>query len=128
MLVLREDFKKGVRGQVRANGLEGKARLRFAFHPEVDRWNFMAPRHDGAGQIELAVELERPRLNRQSALGGAGLRRLVHDAHLDAELGQPERQNKARGPRANNQNIATRHLAPLIVFAWKIRHGNGHKA
>ena len=47
----------------------------------------MAPRHDGVGEIELPIELERARLHRKRARRGAGTGGLVDDAHFRAGFG-----------------------------------------
>ena len=110
VLVLREDFEKGIGGQILADGLEGKPRRRFALHPQIDRGNLVAVLHHELGEVELPVEFEGTRLNRQSTRGRAGLRRLVDDAHLDAELGQPQRQDEAGRAGADDQNVAVHHV------------------
>ena len=69
----------------------------------------MAALDHGVGEVELAVEFERARLNGQGARGRAGLRRLVDDAHLDAELGEPERQDETGRAGADDQNIRIHH-------------------
>jgi hypothetical protein len=70
----------------------------------------------GVGKVELAVEFERPRLNRQGPRGGPGLCRLVKDAHHDPELGEPERQDQPSETGTNDQNLTVRHfvLYPLV--------------
>ena len=87
MLVLGEDLEEGVWRQVRANRLERQARHGLALHPEIDGRNLVASRHNGVGEVQLAIEFERPRLNRQGPRGGPWFGRLVDDAHLGAELG-----------------------------------------
>src|ERR1700756_431618 len=88
VLVLREDLQKGIGSQILANGREGEPRLRFALHPQIDRGNLMAMLHYEVGEVELPVEFEGTRMNRERARGRAGRCRLVDDAHLDAELGE----------------------------------------
>ena len=44
-------------------------------------------------------------MNRERARGRAGLNRLVDDTHLDAELGEPERQDETGRAGADDQNI-----------------------
>jgi hypothetical protein len=109
MLVLGEDLEEGIGRQVRADRRERQARNRLAFHPEVDSGNLVASLHNGVGEVELSVEFEGPRLNRQGPRGGPGLGRLVDDAHLGAKLGQPERQHQTRRTSADDQYIAASH-------------------
>ena len=87
MLVLRKDLQERIGRQVRTDALKRQARRRFALHPQIDGGNLVPMFDDGVGEAELAVEFERPRLNRQGPRGRAGLRRLVDDAHLNPELG-----------------------------------------
>ena len=67
--------------------------------------------------VELAVEFERPRLNRQGSRACAGLCRLVGDADFHPELTQPERQGQAGGTGADDQNVAVHHFV-LRSSAW----------
>src|SRR5439155_18772123 len=110
MLVLWEDMQEWIRREVRADALEGQARRRFALDPQIDRRNLMAMFDHGVSKVELAVELERPRLDRQGSRGCAGLCRLVDDADFHPELSEPERQDQARGTGANDQNVAVLHF------------------
>src|SRR6516162_11246788 len=87
MLVLRKNVQERIGGQILADGLEGEPRLRFALHPHIYRRNLVAMLDHEVGEVELPVKFEGTRLNRERARGRAGLRRLVDDAHLDAELG-----------------------------------------
>src|SRR6266496_1045937 len=106
MLVLREDLQEGVGRQVRADRLERQACRRLTLDPEIHRGNPVALLDHRVGKVELAIEFERSRLNRQCARGGTGLCRFVDDAYLDSELGEPERQNEARGAPADDQDVA----------------------
>ena len=87
MLVLGEDLEEGIWRQVRADRLEKQARRRLALHPEIDGGDLVASLHNGVGEVQLSVEFERPRLNRQGPRGGPRFGRLVDDAHLGAKLG-----------------------------------------
>ena len=95
MLILREDLQEGIGGQILADGREGEPRRRFAPHPQIDCGNLVAMLHHEIGEVELPVEFEGTRMNRQRPRGHAGLRRFVDYAHLDAEPGEPERQYQA---------------------------------
>src|SRR5262245_43934302 len=66
----------------------------------------MAALHDRLGEIELTVKLKRARLNRQRTRGRARFTRFIDNTNSDAELGKPERQNKACGPGTDNQYVA----------------------
>ncbi len=47
----------------------------------------MTSLYNGVSEVQLLVEFERPRLNRQGPRGGPWLGRLVDDTHLGAKLG-----------------------------------------
>src|SRR6202043_2413407 len=50
-----------------------------------------------------------------------GLRRLVDDANLDPELGEPERQDQSRGAGTDDQNVAAHHLVlSSSTFEYRI--------
>jgi len=55
--------------------------------PEITGKDAMALCNHGLGEVELPVELERARLHGERARCRSGLRRLVENAYLDAELG-----------------------------------------
>ena len=115
MLVLRKDLQEGIGRQVRADG--ARTAMRAAASPFTHRLTAgtLWPRGDhGLGEIELPVELERARLDRQRPRGRAGLGRLVDDAHLDAELGQPKRQDEAGRAGADDQNVAIQFCPPTL--------------
>src|SRR5579871_1637095 len=89
VLVLRKDMQERVGCQARADIFEFEMRHRLAFDPEIDRRHLVSTRDHGLGEIELLIELERARLNREGARGGAGLGGVVDDADLDAEFRKP---------------------------------------
>ena len=66
----------------------------------------MRPLDDGVGESELTVEFEGPRLDGERARGRARRIGSVDDPDLRAELGQPQRQNETRRPRADHQDVA----------------------
>jgi hypothetical protein len=68
--------------------------------------------HHEVSEVELPVELEGARMNGERARGGARFRRLVDDAHLDTELGEPKRQDEAGRAGTDDQNI-TMHCVPV---------------
>src|SRR6266481_731265 len=110
VLVLREDLQEGIGGQIFADGLKGKSCRRLALHPQIDRRHLVAMLHHKVGKVELAVEFEGTCLNRERARGRAGLRRFVDDTHLDAEPGEPERQDEPGRAGADDQNISVQHF------------------
>ena len=122
VLVLREDLQEGIGGQILADGREGEPRRRFALHPQIDRGNLVAVLHHEVGEVELPVEFEGTRLNRQGARGRAGLRRLVDDAHLDAELGEPERQDEAGRSGTDDQNVTVHCVSVLNRRSRAVGH------
>src|SRR5262252_6656349 len=105
MLVLREDLQERIGRQVRADLFKRQARCRFSFYPQIDRRDLVAMFDYSVGKVELPVEFERPRLNRQGARGRAGLCRLVEDADLNPELAEPKRQDEAGGTGPDDQNV-----------------------
>ena len=109
MLVLGKDLQEGVWRQVGADLRERDACPPIALDPEADGGNLVPVGEHEIGEIELAIEFEGPRMNGEGAGGRAGLGGLVDDAHLDPELGQPQRQNQAGRSGADNKDIAARH-------------------
>src|SRR5262245_49238427 len=130
MLVLREDLQESVGSEIRADLFERNARSGFALDPEPDGRDLVTARDNEIGEIELAVEFERARVDGERTRRRAGLGRLVDDAQLHSELGQPEREDETSGPGADNEDIAPRHVllhddvfAPLGRNLFKIRPG-----
>src|SRR5215475_4402377 len=110
MLVLRKDLQESVGCQIRTDLRERNARPGFALDPEPNGRDLVTARDNEIGEVELAVEFERARMDGERTRGGAGLRRLVDDAQLHAEVGQPEREDETSGPGADNEDIAPRHV------------------
>src|SRR5262249_7528237 len=73
MLVLRKDVQEGIGRESRADLLKRDARSRLALDPQPDGRDLVAARDHVTGEIELAIELERSRMDRQCAGGRAGL-------------------------------------------------------
>ena len=67
MLVLWKDLQERIRRQVRANGFEGQARFRLTGYPQVHRRDLMTAVDHDVCEIQLPIELERPRLNCQGS-------------------------------------------------------------
>src|SRR5262249_19624980 len=79
------------------------------------------------GEIELAIELERSRVDRQCAGGRAGLRGLVDDSWLRAELDQPQREHQTRGPSADDQHVRAGHIFLHLTLFAEDRNMGGQK-
>src|SRR5690348_2764334 len=109
MLVLGKGVKERIRRDAGADILEGDTRLLPALHPEIDGWNLVAAADDGVAEVELAIELEGPRVNGECAGGGAGSGGLVDDSDLYSKLRQPERKHEAGGTGADDKDIAASH-------------------
>src|ERR1700722_208914 len=121
MLVLGKDLQEGKGRQIGAALLDGDARPRLAFDPKSDGGNLVTAGTHEIGEVELAIELEGPRMHGQGAGGRAGLGGLVDDADPDPELGQPERQDQAGRSGADNQYVAAHHsfLLPAgFIVNW----------
>src|SRR5262245_10560730 len=116
MLVLRKDLKEGIGCQIRADLLEVNPRPRFAFDPQADSGNLVSPLDDDLGEIELAIKFESARVDGECAGRHARLGSLVDDAWFCSELGQPERENQACGPGADDQYVAARHVLLLRIL------------
>jgi hypothetical protein len=67
-------------------------------------------RDNEIGEVELAIEFERARVDGERTRRRAGLGSLVDDAQFHSELGQPEREDETGRPGADNQDIAARHV------------------
>src|SRR5207302_2091951 len=105
MLVLRVDEPVRIWTPACAQGSELEVRDLPRSGPEV-RCRKHETRFDHlAGETELAIELQRPRLHRQSARGGPGLGRLVDDANPDAEASEPQREHEAGRTGADDENF-----------------------
>ena len=107
---LRRVAQERIGREARADLLERDARPRFALDPEPDGRDLVAARNHVTGEIELTVELERSRVDRQCAGGRAGLCGLVDDSGFRAELGQPQREHQTRGPSADDQHVRAGHI------------------
>src|SRR5215475_10839525 len=110
MLVLRENLQESGRSEIRADLFERNARPGFALDPEPNARDLVTARDNEIGEVELAVEFERARVDGERTRRGAGLGSLVDDAQLHAELGQPEREDETGGSGADNEDIAPRHV------------------
>ncbi len=120
MLVLGKDVEERVGGKSGADVLESQAGLLLAFHPKVDGGDLVTQGQDGVGEIQLAVELEGPGLDRQGSRGRAGLRGFVDDPARYAEPGQPQSQDEAGGTGTHDQNVAVfRHTRVAPTYGPK---------
>ncbi|MNL11656.1 hypothetical protein D3C87_1324980 [compost metagenome] len=117
MLVLGIDFEECVGCQALANRAQRQARHGFALDPEVRRSDSMTVLHHGLAEVELAIQLQRPRLHRQRPRRGAGARRLVDDPHADSQFAQPQRQYQSGRAGTDDQDVATVH-GPVLLDVW----------
>ena len=95
MLVLWKYLEKWVRRLIGPDRLEGHTGGLLALDPQIDGRDLVAGFDDRVGEIELAIEFERARLDRKGARCRAWLRRPVNQSHLNAKLGEPQRQDEA---------------------------------
>src|SRR6516162_7587779 len=102
MLVLGKNLQESVGRQIRADLRERNARPGFALDPEPNGWDLVTARDNEIGEVELAVEFERARVDGERTRRRTGLGSLVDDTQLHAELGQPEREDQTGGPGADN--------------------------
>ncbi|VVO38618.1 hypothetical protein PS718_05588 [Pseudomonas fluorescens] len=126
MLVLREYFDERVGRQALADAVQRQLCDRFAIDPEVCRRDLMTVAHDGLGQVQLPIQLQRSRLHRQRPGSGARCGGLVDDAHLHAQFAQPQGQHQPGGAGADDQDIAAVHgcvLLLLVEQVWIRRRG-----
>src|SRR3546814_16556503 len=113
--VLRIDQQKGVRRQSVTCRTERDARFLPAFDPQVDGRIFLPGRHDLVGNIKLAVEFQRSRLNPHGPGCGARTRVLIYDPNFQAFLDQPQGKNQSGVSGAYDQNIMTFHNAIMVT-------------
>ena len=109
MSVLRKDEREGVWSQSFSDALEGNARNPVPTRPQIEFLDLDSARDDCVVKPNLVIELQRARLHGERAGSGAGLRGLVDDSHLDAELRQPEREHEAGRPGAGDQDGLVTH-------------------
>src|SRR6185312_16951802 len=108
MCVLGIDQYVGVRADAGAHGTEGRVGDAAAGDPEIGGFDLAAGGDHGGGEVHLGVELEGAGLHAESAGVGGGGGQPVHDAHLDAEPVEPQRQHQAGGSGAGDENFARR--------------------
>jgi hypothetical protein len=132
VLILRKDQHEGKRAQPPAQVGKDDPRRMLAARPQVDRREFQAQPDDLVGEPELAIELERPRVEHQGPRGGARLGRLIDDPDADPEALQPQRQDQAGGSGPDDQDLrlgarvgwspplgrtGRRHAKPIVIIA-----------
>ena len=126
VLVLRKYFEERVGRQPFAHPAQRQARYRFALDPEVGRRHAMTALYHGVDKVELAVQLQRPRLHRQRPGCGAGCRCLVENPHADPQFAQPQCEHQPGRTGADDQYIATVHAPVLpgrLAQVWFRRGG-----
>ena len=80
------------------DSFKGQSRRGLTLHPEIDGGNLVASLDNGVGEAQLAVEFERPRLNRYSPRGRPRLARLVDDRTLAPSLVSQSARTRPVGP------------------------------
>ncbi len=84
--------------------LEGHTGGLFALDPQIDGRDLVAGFDERVGEIELAIEFERARLDGKGAGRRARLRSPVDQSHFHAKLGEPQRQDEAGGACPHDQH------------------------
>jgi len=118
MGVLRKDERERVWSHSFSGALQWNLCGSVATRPEIEILDLDSARDDGVIESNLVIELQGTRLHRERARSGTGLRSLVDEPNLDAESGQPEREDEAGGPGAGDQNLGRLHVsmrASLVV-------------
>ena len=105
VFVLRVDEAVRIRALALAECAELDVRHLLRPGPEIRPRKLEAGLDHLAGETELAIELQRPRLDRQSAGGRPGLGRPVDDADPDAQPGEPESEHEARRTGADDEDF-----------------------
>ena len=112
MLVLWVDEPVWIGAPAHAQLAELDVRRLPGSGPEVRCGEHQPGFDDLIGEAELAVELQRARLQRQRARSGAGLGSLIDDAEPDAEPGEPESEDEARRAGADDEHFGV-HASDL---------------
>src|SRR5439155_25518787 len=105
VLVLRVDEPVWIGAPAQAQLAELDVRGLPGSGPEVRCGEHQPGFDDLIGEAELAIELQRARLQRQRARSGAGLGSLIDDAGPDAEPGEPESEDEARRAGADDEHF-----------------------
>jgi len=105
VLILRKNQQVRKRAQTLAHFPEDGTRRLPAGHPEICRDYPPATFDDGVGEADLAVELERPSLHGKRARRRPRFRSLVDNPHAHAEPRQPQGQDQARRPCADDEDV-----------------------
>ena len=113
VLVLWEHEGEGKRTQAGAEIAEYRARAPLAGDPEAHRRHAVPAVDDRAGQMDLAVELERARLNGERPRSRAGLCRTVDEADRDFQVRQPQGEHQAGGSGADDEHGSIGHEMPF---------------
>src|SRR5207249_10098622 len=105
VLVLRVDEPVRKGAPARAQAAEVEVRGSSASGPEICCGEHQARFDHFVGDTELAVELQRPRLNRQRTRSGPWFGRFVDDADPDAEPGEPESEHQTGRAGADDEDF-----------------------
>src|SRR6266545_6631127 len=101
--ILRVHQRKREWREAFAQSRQRQMRSSLPTRPEIHAWNLYTTFNQRFSEIDMLVELERPRCNSDGARGRSRFCGLIDNSYRDAELAQPERKHKARRSRADNQ-------------------------
>ena len=121
VFVLRKDQHVRERTDARSDIAECRAGHLSARRPEIDRGHRTSTGDDGVGKADLAVPLESPGVHGQRAGRRARLRRLVDDAHANAQPCEPQGQHQPCGPGANDEDFGIAHRRYSILSCGRLR-------
>src|SRR6185437_3852573 len=119
MLVLGKNQRIRERAATRAHVAEDGTCSPLARHPKICREHLPSTLDDWIDEVHLTVQFERACLNGKSARRCPGSVRLVDDPDSYAEPGQPEGQDQARRPCADNKNVCpvSRRFTHCVIFS-----------
>ncbi len=111
--VLRKDEEERERAQSLAHIVQWYACDARTCNPQVDRHIWQAGGDHCIGEADLAIELQRAGMDAQRTRRRARFCRLIDDSNAHTQTGQPERQDEARGTRADDEDgRVARHRHP----------------
>ena len=119
VLVLRKNDHVGKRADAGAHIAEVHARGVTPLGPEIDGGKPQSALDDRVGEADLPVELECSRMHNERARRRAGLGNFIDDAHANAASRKPQREDKAGGSGAGDQDIGIGHEARRSDVAEK---------
>ena len=113
MVVLGKAKQEGVRAEARAEVAEIEARRLPARVEEVRHFDLYAGLDDIVGEAELAVELQRARVDDEGARGLPRSRVLVDNAERNTVTREAQREDEAGRTGAHDQDLGRGHRALL---------------